>query len=41
MADINRTVSDNIRKFRLAKGLTQEKLAYSAKLFSFQNSSIG
>jgi transcriptional regulator with XRE-family HTH domain len=32
MADINKTVRDNIRKFRLAKGLTQEKLAYSAKL---------
>lgn len=32
MADINKTVRDNIRKIRLSKELTQEKLAYSAKL---------
>lgn len=32
MAVINKTVRENIRKLRLAKSLTQEKLAYSAKL---------
>ncbi len=32
MQDINKIVRQNIRKFRLQRNLTQEKLAYSAKL---------
>lgn len=32
MQDINKIVRQNIRKFRLQRDLTQEKLAYSAKL---------
>ena len=32
MADINKQVGARIRKYRLAKGLSQEKLAFEADL---------
>ncbi len=32
MQDINKTVSENIRRFRQAKGLSQERLAFKAGL---------
>jgi len=32
MADINKKVGERIRKYRLAKGLSQEQLAFEADL---------
>jgi len=32
MADINKKVGEKIRKYRLAKGLSQEQLAFEADL---------